>query len=66
VHVVPEGRHEGGTVFIDNLELLAKNPADRNFDKLRGENGERLVRIVEDIHADRARSYAPFLEELLR
>jgi hypothetical protein len=65
VQFVPEGLHEGGTVFIDNLELLAKNPADRNFDKLKGEKGERLLKIIEDIHADRARSYAPFLKELL-
>jgi hypothetical protein len=65
VQFVPEGLHEGGTVFIDNLDQLMKNPAEKNFDKLRGEGGERLVRAIEDIHADRARSYAPFLRELL-
>lgn len=66
VQFVPEGLHKGGTVFIDNIELLAKNPADRNFDKFSGEGGDRLVKTIEDIHADRARSYAPFLERLFR
>jgi hypothetical protein len=65
IQFVPEGLHEGGTVFIDMLDLAAKNPADKNFEKLNGEPGERLTRAIEDIHKDRARSYAPFLKELL-
>lgn len=65
VQFVPEGLHEGGTVFIDKIELAMKNPADKNFERLSGGHGERLTRAIEDIHKDRARSYAPFLKELL-
>jgi hypothetical protein len=65
VQFVPEGLHEGGTVFIDMLDMRPKNPAEENFAKVQGVAQGRLVRAIEDIHTDRARSYAPYLEALL-
>jgi hypothetical protein len=66
VQFVPEGLHEGGTVFVDMLDQRGKNPAEENFARLQGEAGERLKRAIEDIHADRAKSYVPHLEALYR
>jgi hypothetical protein len=66
VQFVPEGLHEGGTVFVDMLDMRPKNPADENFARVQGEATGRLTRALEDIHQDRARSYPRYLEELLR
>lgn len=69
VQMIPDGYQEGGTVFVPLSEAAAatEDKADwpqRNYDKLRGENLERLLAIIADIHADRDRSYAPYVEAL--
>lgn len=66
VQMIPDGYQEGGTMFVP-LESAGAFTAEkvdwpqRNFDKLRGENLDRLMAIIADIHADRDRSYAPYL-----
>lgn len=68
VQFVPEGLHEGGTVFMESFDLSmlqAKSHADQNFQKVQGAGGEEVLRRLADIHADRKKSYAPFLKELL-
>jgi hypothetical protein len=71
VQLIPEGMHEGGTVFAPLPEpgqalpeSLAEpvDPAQANFAKLRGGGVERVLALIEEIHAERARSYAPYLE----
>lgn len=77
VQFVPEGLHEGGSQFVDlqNVDLAElvksypaaskkKDNAKGNFERL-GETGEaRLRAVISDIHADRDRSYAEFLDAL--
>jgi hypothetical protein len=75
VQFIPEGLHQGGTVFagidVTNLPLpmpkvaTPRDPALANFDRLKGGGVERLVAKLEDIYADRERSYAPLLAALL-
>jgi hypothetical protein len=68
VQLIPEGLHEGGTVFggvIDGVPSEAEAPRDpsqENFDKLRGEALGRLLTLQAEIRADRDRGYAPFFE----
>lgn len=69
VQMIPDGYQEGGTVFLPLAEAAALPPAEeavdwpqRNYDKLRGENLDRLLALLADIRADRDRSYAPFLK----
>jgi len=74
VQLIPEGLHQGGTVFagIDPKALplplpvntATRDPALANFDRLKGGGVERLVAKLEDIYEDRARSYAPLLAAL--
>jgi hypothetical protein len=69
VQLIPEGLHEGGTTFagpVDEVHVAARAPAEENFQRLRGGGLERVVALLADIHADRARAYAPFLEALAR
>jgi hypothetical protein len=66
VQMIPDGFQEGGTVFVPLSEAAAMTHEkvdwpQRNFDKLRGENLERLLALVADIQADRDRSYGPFV-----
>jgi hypothetical protein len=68
IQLIPEGLHQGGTVFA-GLEPVPANPAERdpaiaNFARLRDGGVERIVATLTDIYADRERSYAPFLEAL--
>ena len=68
IQLIPEGLHQGGTVFA-GMESIPANPAERdpalaNFERLKGGGVERIVEKLADIYADRARSYAPFLEAL--
>jgi hypothetical protein len=70
VQLIPEGMHEGGTVFAplfsEAAALAAQayaepvDVAQANFDKLAGKVDEVIARMAE-IRADRDRSYAPFL-----
>ncbi len=77
VQFVPEGLHQGGSTFIDLektdlLELVKaapRNPPPRdnakhNFARLTALDVARVQAILADIHADRDRSYAPFLAAL--
>lgn len=67
VQFVPEGLHEGGTVFVDSWVEMPKLPAEENFARLKDpRDRERIAATLADIREDRDRSYAPFLEELLR
>lgn len=67
VQMIPDGFQEGGTVFMplsDAEDAMAEERADwpqRNYDKLRGEKLTALLANIADIHADRDRSYAPFV-----
>lgn len=72
VQLIPEGMHEGGTVFAPMVdpevdeESFAPQP-DRSelvFQRLQGEALERLLATAADIRQDRDRSYAPHLAKL--
>jgi hypothetical protein len=71
VQLIPEGMHEGGTVFAplpSQGDPLPRPPeeavdsAQANFAKLRDGRVEPLLALMADIRADRDRGYAPFLE----
>jgi len=68
VQLIPEGMHEGGTVFAplaDAAAIAAAQTVDTstaNFAKLQGPKMDELLAKLAEIHADRAASYAPFLE----
>lgn len=64
IQLIPEGLHEGGTVFIESIEQLTLSSTDRTFTRLSQADKARIVGGIEDIHADRSKSYAPFLAEL--
>jgi hypothetical protein len=69
VQLIPEGLHQGGTKFAGAADIEANahrelDPAHANFAKLRGAPLEKLVELMDEIRADRDRSYAPFLEAL--
>lgn len=70
VQLIPDGYQEGGTVFAPLAEAAAMAAAEkvewsqRNFDKLRGAALDRLLALIAEIHADRERAYAPFIEAL--
>jgi hypothetical protein len=64
IQLIPEGLHEGGTVFIESIESLTLSSTDRTFTRLSQADKARIVANIEDIHADRAKSYAPFLAAL--
>jgi len=72
VQLIPEGLHEGGTVFADfnaalELPIKAAPPRDHaasTYARLKGEGLERLFARIDEIKADRDRSYAPFLQEM--
>jgi hypothetical protein len=64
VQFVPEGLHEGGTVFAGLEHEMRPDPMTVNFTRLRGEPLDRLFAIQADVRADRDRSYAPYLEAL--
>jgi hypothetical protein len=59
VQLIPEGLHEGGTVFAGVQP--GRDNAEANFDRLRGGGIEPILALLADIRADRDRSYAPFL-----
>jgi hypothetical protein len=68
VQLIPEGLHEGGTMFAGAADLEETttgeelDPAKANFAKIHGGFLEKLVALMAEIRADRDRSYAPFLE----
>jgi len=64
IQLVPEGLHEGGTVFIESIESLSKNPTDKTFARLTTKDRERISATLEDVRADRMRSYPPHLAAL--
>jgi hypothetical protein len=70
VQLIPEGLHQGGTMFAGAADLEetttgeALDPAEANFAKMHGGFLEKLVALMDEIRADRDRSYAPFLEAL--
>jgi hypothetical protein len=68
VQFIPEGMHEGGTVFahVVDEETFAPAPdrAETVFQRLQGDALERLLRTAADIRADRDRSYAPLVAML--
>jgi hypothetical protein len=70
VQLIPEGMHEGGTVFAPLSEAAAMaaqahaepvDVAQANFDRLAGGKVDELIARMAEIRADRDRSYAPFL-----
>jgi hypothetical protein len=69
IQLVPEGMHEGGTVFApipsDGISpMVVPEPIDSaqaNHDKLKGGRVLPLLALMAEIHGDRDRSYAPFL-----
>jgi hypothetical protein len=68
IQLIPEGLHQGGTVFA-GMESVPADPAERdpalaNFERLRGGGVDRLLATLSDIYADRTRSYEPFLSAL--
>lgn len=68
IQLIPEGLHQGGTVFAGmepvTLEPGERDPALANFTRLQGGGIDRLLATLAEIHADRARSYEPFLSAL--
>jgi hypothetical protein len=71
VQLIPDGYHDGGTMFTPVTAIGDLSPASekvewsqRNFDKLRGEPLDKLLALLASIRADRDRSYAPFVEAL--
>jgi len=70
VQCIPEGMHEGGTVFAplpgpgEALPVIPPpaDPALANFEKLQGDRIAPVLDLIAEIRADRDRSYAPFLE----
>ncbi len=72
VQLIPEGMHEGGTVFAalpERGEAMPvapsfADPAAANYAKLSGGRVDPLLALIAEIRADRDRSYAPFLEAL--
>jgi hypothetical protein len=75
VQLIPEGMHEGGTVFaplpLPGAPMPVAPPpgfdnAEANFGRLRGGRIQPLLALMAEIRADRDRSYAPFLEAFAR
>jgi hypothetical protein len=66
IQLVPEGLHEGGTIFIDSLDKLSKSPTEQTFARLTEADRARIVAELSDIRADRMASYAPHIEALRR
>jgi hypothetical protein len=69
VQLIPEGLHEGGTVFAGTIEgeaavVAQPDHAELNFRRLKGESIDRLIATSADIRADRDRSYASHLAAL--
>jgi hypothetical protein len=73
VQLIPEGMHEGGTVFAplpargEPAPVSLPEPVDTaqvNFAKFKDGGVEPLLARMADIRVDRDRSYAPFLEAL--
>lgn len=71
VQLIPEGLHQGGTMFAGAADLEETttgeelDPAQANFAKMHGGFLEKLVALMEEIRADRDRSYAPFLDAIV-
>jgi hypothetical protein len=70
IQLIPEGMHEGGTVFAplptDGISPAfipeAVDSAQANHEKLKDGGVLPLLALMAEIRADRDRSYAPFLE----
>lgn len=64
VQFIPKGMHQGGTVFVGTVVEAFVDPAQKNFERLQGEKLDHLLALMEDIRADRDRSYREYLEKL--
>lgn len=64
IQLVPEGLHTGGTVFAERIDEYVADHSQRNFERVRGPTLERLRILLDDVRADRDRSYAPHLARL--
>jgi hypothetical protein len=72
VQLIPRGMNEGGTVFAplptsaDEVPVVADappaDPAAFNFERFGGAKVEPLLSLIAEIHAERDRRYAPYLE----
>jgi hypothetical protein len=72
IQLIPRGMNEGGTVFAplpssaDEAPPAADappaDPAAFNFERFGGAAVAPILALVAEIHAERDRSYAPFLE----
>ena len=74
IQLIPEGMHEGGTVFAalpsqgEPIPRVGPEPVDSahcNFAKLKDGRMEPLLALMAEIRADRDRSYAPLLAALV-
>jgi len=74
IQLIPEGMHEGGTVFaplpargepIPSIGPERLDSAHCNFAKLKDGRIEPLLALMAEIRADRDRSYAPLVAELM-
>jgi hypothetical protein len=61
VQFVPEGLHEGGTVFSEVLIEMPPDNSQRNFEKLRYGKIDEVVKRLAEVRAERDRAYAPFV-----
>lgn len=64
VQFVPSGLTKGGTTLATEPGHAGKSHSERTFERLSGAKLDELIAKLDDIHADRARAYAPFLEAL--
>jgi hypothetical protein len=64
IQLVPEGLHEGGTIFAGSEAPPRKDPSAVNFARLAGGELDKVLALLADIRADRDRSYAPHLSAL--
>jgi len=61
VQFIPGGLHGGGTVYAGMEEPTVPN-VERIFGKITGEVADGLFAKMDEIRADRVRSYRPFLD----
>lgn len=70
IQLIPPGMSDGGTVFagapLPEGAIITDevDHAAVTFDRLKGGGITKLLTLIDAIHADRAASYAPFIEAL--
>jgi len=62
---IPEGLHQGGTVIAGTEIEPAEDPAESNFERMKGDELARFEAVLADVRADRDRSYARFVDAIL-